>query len=579
MLFLAVSLITIFSRNDVGTTMYPLLKIGVGPRAVALGEAYVGLSDDITAAYWNPSGLNDVNGLQFYVSHHEWFLDIRDEYFILGMPGLKGYFSLGCVYSSIPGVEIWDENNEAQGTQNLWSGIISLSHGRRIGEKIAFGIGLKAVYENLYEETMHDYALDIGAKVYVSDKIHLGGALRNVSYTWDVPADIKLGCCYFGIKRMCMLLDITLPSDNIPAVHIGAEYNIHEYFSFRTGWRSGPYDLSKLGWYSGLTAGFGVTYGVFKLDYAFVPYGKLGVTHRIAITTGLHGLRDVNSLMILVRDGETQQPLSANVTLTGVRTGVFETEQSGKLHFKQLATGWVFIHTFSPGYPENRDSAYVDAEGMTEKTILLYATKPGMFRGIVYDAVTRLPIRAAAEYKGMAYGTIDNDPITGSFVLRDLPPGAYTFTITGKDPAYITQTCTVSIHPNRLTEREFYLIKKREKIVLKGVNFETGKAELRLGSFGILDKAGKILQDNPDITVELAGHTDPREIMTTEYPSNWELSFARAQVVRTYLIDRFHIVPERLIARGYADTQPVASNDTEEGMAENRRTEFRIIED
>jgi OOP family OmpA-OmpF porin len=49
-------------------------------------------------------------------------------------------------------------------------------------------------------------------------------------------------------------------------------------------------------------------------------------------------------------------------------------------------------------------------------------------------------------------------------------------------------------------------------------------------------------------------------------------------VVRTYLIDRFHIVPERLIARGYADTQPIASNDTEEGMAENRRTEFRIIE-
>ncbi|UCC11608.1 MAG: OmpA family protein [candidate division WOR-3 bacterium] len=577
-LFLVASLFAIFSNDDVGTTMYPLLKIGAGPRAVALGEAYIGLSNDLTAVYWNPSGLNEMSGLQFYISHHEWFLDIRDEYFILGMPGLNGYFALGCVYSSIPGVEIWDENNEPQGTQNLWSGIISLSHGRRIGKKLALGVGLKTVYEDLYEESMHDFAMDIGAKVYLSDKIMLGGALRNISYTWDVPADIKCGCCYQGIDNMRILLDLTLPTDNVPSMHAGVEYAIHEYFSIRTGWRSGPYDLSKLGWYSGLTAGFGITYGVFKLDYAFVPYGKLGVTHRIAVTTSLHRLHPENSLLITVRDGETQQPLLASVTLSGVKTGVFETEQSGQVQFENPATGWVFIHTFSPGYPGNQDSAYVHPEGTTEKTILLFATKAGMFRGIVYDAVTKLPIGAFAEYRGMAYGTIDNNPVTGSFVLRDLPSGAYMFTVSGKDPAYITQTCTVSIHPDRLTEREFYLIKKREKIVLKGVNFETGKAELRLGSFGILDKAGKILQDNPDITVELAGHTDPREISTTEYPSNWELSFARAAVVRAYLIDEFHIAPERLIARGYADTQPIASNDTEEGMAENRRTEFRIIE-
>jgi hypothetical protein len=420
-LFLAASLIAIFSKDDIGTTMYPLLKIGVGPRAVALGAAYVGLSDDFTAVYWNPSGLNDISGIQFYVSHHEWFLDIRDEYFIFGMPGLNGYFALGCVYSSIPGVEIWDENNEPHGTQNLWSGILSLSHGRRIGEKIAIGIGLKTVYENLYEESMHDYSLDFGAKVYASDKILLGAALRNMSYTWNVPSDIKCGCCYLGVKKIRTLLDVTLPSDNIPSVHAGVEYALHEYLSIRTGWRSGPYDLSKLGWYSGLTAGFGITYGVFKLDYAFVSYGKLGVTHRIAVATGLHGPHAANSLLITIRDGETQQPLPASIKLSGVKTGVFETEQSGQLQFQNPATGWAFIHTFSPGYPENHDSTYVHSEGKTEKTIFMYATKTGMFRDIVYDAVTKLPIGATAEYRGMAYGTIDNSPTTGSFVLRDLP--------------------------------------------------------------------------------------------------------------------------------------------------------------
>ena len=93
----------------------------------------------------------------------------------------------------------------------------------------------------------------------------------------------------------------------------------------------------------------------------------------------------------------------------------------------------------------------------------------------------------------------------------------------------------------------------------------------------MLDTAGTILKRTPGIRVELAGHTDPREIRTTEFPSNWELSEARAEAVRRYLIDRFDIAPERLTARGYADTQPVADNSTPQGMARNRRTEFRVI--
>ncbi|HTW90477.1 MAG TPA: OmpA family protein, partial [bacterium] len=63
---------------------------------------------------------------------------------------------------------------------------------------------------------------------------------------------------------------------------------------------------------------------------------------------------------------------------------------------------------------------------------------------------------------------------------------------------------------------------------------------------------------------------------TAQYPSNWELSQARADAVRQYLITKWGIAPERLTAHGYGDTQPIAPNTTEEGMAKNRRTEFRI---
>jgi flagellar motor protein MotB len=88
--------------------------------------------------------------------------------------------------------------------------------------------------------------------------------------------------------------------------------------------------------------------------------------------------------------------------------------------------------------------------------------------------------------------------------------------------------------------------------------------------------AGEVLTASRGIATELTGHTDPREIATAQYPSNLRLSQARADAVRQYLIKTRGIALERLVAHGYADTQPIAPNNTEDGMARNRRTESRI---
>ncbi len=390
--------------------------------------------------------------------------------------------------------------------------------------------------------------------------------------------EIKAGLVYKKIKSLNLLLDLTLPADNIIRTNFGAEYNINPYFSFRAGWRSGPYSISELGLLSGFTTGFGIQYMGFKFDYAFVPYGKLGLTHRLSLIGSLGIIKGVNGLKIIIIDGDTRKPLVANLTFTGVKQGNFQTDKTGTLELKNLPPGVIFINAFVPDYPQQMDSVSIPETGKIEKIITLFKIKPGVMRGLVFDAVTKKPIGASVLYKGMALGSIDNDSISGAFVLRNLPPGVYTLTVSGKDPRYISQTCSLVIEPGRLTEKEFYLIRRREKIVLKGVNFDTGKADLKPESFVVLDEAGRILIDNPDITVELSGHTDPREINTPEFPSNWELSLARAEVVKKYLVEKFKINPERLITRGYADTQPIAPNDTEEGMAKNRRTEFRIIE-
>ena len=113
----------------------------------------------------------------------------------------------------------------------------------------------------------------------------------------------------------------------------------------------------------------------------------------------------------------------------------------------------------------------------------------------------------------------------------------------------------------------------RKKIRLEGVNFELDSDRLTASSHDILDRVADALHDRPDLKVEVAGHTDNSG--TSDY--NRDLSQRRAEAVRSYLLSK-GIEGSRLTAKGYGETQPEASNDTEEGRAKNRRVELRQIE-
>lgn len=114
-------------------------------------------------------------------------------------------------------------------------------------------------------------------------------------------------------------------------------------------------------------------------------------------------------------------------------------------------------------------------------------------------------------------------------------------------------------------------------ILNDSVLFEPGKATLQVEGLHVLDVVVASLQRLPnDIAIE--GHTDSRPISTPQYPSNWELSTARAtSVLRYMLLQGFD--PTRISASGYGDTRPVAGNDTPEGQAANRRVEIVIVSD
>lgn len=111
---------------------------------------------------------------------------------------------------------------------------------------------------------------------------------------------------------------------------------------------------------------------------------------------------------------------------------------------------------------------------------------------------------------------------------------------------------------------------------LDNVLFDSGKADLKPEAKEIIENVSAILQQSKKkITVE--GHTDNVPISTYIYPSNWELSTARAVNVVKYMIDFGQIDPIRLSAAGYADQHPISDNSTPDGRKNNRRVDMVIL--
>jgi chemotaxis protein MotB len=110
----------------------------------------------------------------------------------------------------------------------------------------------------------------------------------------------------------------------------------------------------------------------------------------------------------------------------------------------------------------------------------------------------------------------------------------------------------------------------------ENILFDSGRADLKKEGQAALQEVAGVLTSIPDREFQIAGHTDNVPIKGPKFPSNWELSTARAVTVARFLASQK--VPEnRLSAAGYADTQPVASNDAPEGRAQNRRIEIVLM--
>ena len=105
--------------------------------------------------------------------------------------------------------------------------------------------------------------------------------------------------------------------------------------------------------------------------------------------------------------------------------------------------------------------------------------------------------------------------------------------------------------------------------------FAVGSANLNAGSFNEISRVSRVLNQYPDTSIQVAGHTDDTPINTTQFPSNWELSSARAISIVKFLISE-GIDPDHLVAAGFGEHHPIDPGDSEAAFRRNRRIELKL---
>ncbi len=215
----------------------------------------------------------------------------------------------------------------------------------------------------------------------------------------------------------------------------------------------------------------------------------------------------------------------------------------------------------------------------------LYAkARPKMvtyMKGTVYDKNSYAKLYAKFELidlkTGKTFLESYSDTLTGEFLVCLPSEKDYALNISKDGYLFYSENFKLSgVHPNSdpyLKDVPLQPIKVNETVVLKNIFFDTDKYDLKPESTTELERLKALLLKNPKLKIEIDGHTDN----VGEAAYNQVLSENRAKAVYTYLIEH-GIAKERLSYKGFGETMPINTEDSDKGRALNRRTEFRVLD-
>lgn len=323
-----------------GSTSSNFLKAGQGVRAIAMADTYVALGDGLDALNWNPAGLVQLETMTANFAHTFWFQDLGAEYLAFGMPlDRLGAVAGGVtIFHSGPVTETLETATGEYGGEGGQISPVSFALVGGYSQKLAHlvpltdaflknvlvGANLRLVTESLQDTAIFGGAVDLAVlwketkeikntAVTSANKLtlaevmehairdqgwRLGLVAQNLGLTTDkaLPINLKVGVGYVAqdlftpMGKGTLAADITIPNDNNISVSFGGEFahqTDYAVVAVRLGYKVGP-TIKDLDALAGLTTGLGITvtshFLRYQVDYAFVPYGELGLTHRLSFT-------------------------------------------------------------------------------------------------------------------------------------------------------------------------------------------------------------------------------------------------------------------------------------------------------
>jgi hypothetical protein len=276
--------------NAAGTTAADFLKMGAGARAAAMGEAYSSVSNDVTAGYWNPAGLSQIESAEVAMMHNAALVDTQYQYVGGALPTENGALGASLQRMDYDTIDAYDALDAKQGSFDASSLAINLTYSKKISETLNAGVTGKLIQESLEAEKASGFGADFGLlmkreRVNLSAVIqHLGTGLEFVQEKQSLPTTIRLGASTrFLEEKLTVAADLVQAKGADMMVNTGAEYRLSETITLRGGYRLTPGADFAVGGLTGLTGGLGLNLGQFSIDYAMMPFGDLGNTHRVSL--------------------------------------------------------------------------------------------------------------------------------------------------------------------------------------------------------------------------------------------------------------------------------------------------------
>ena len=301
-------LIPVLGSQRAGTAMAQFLKIGVGGRAVGMGEAFAAVANDASALYWNPAGIAQTTQNEVMFSHVNWPVDVRHEFV-----GYVHHFGKANVFGlSITALHTDDMEETTEyaplGTGNYVTFgdiAVGLTYARQMTDRFSFGVTAKYMDETLAELHARAFMVDLGTYYWTGfGKSRFAVAVSNFStrniepkgtltgrdgvtrssfQDFAPPIIFRIGFATEVMDnerhKMTTAVQLNHPNDNAENVNLGVEYWWNKTLALRSGYRLN-YDEESLTLGGGLALPMGRFH--LSLDFAYSDFGRLGNATRFS---------------------------------------------------------------------------------------------------------------------------------------------------------------------------------------------------------------------------------------------------------------------------------------------------------